>query len=181
MEAILVQRLEMAFRTEHKSLLGFIRSRTANIEEAEDLLQDVFFHAMRSANSTEPIDHIVGWLYTIARNKIVDLYRRRRNTISLQEERKDVTLEDMIADSGIDIEKDAIRGAVMDSLIEAMDELPSEQREVFIQQAIDGRTFQELSNESGIPLNTLLARKRYAVKFLQKRLHKMKEIIDELA
>jgi RNA polymerase sigma factor (sigma-70 family) len=181
MEAVLVQRLEKVYRSERSSLLGFIRSRTGSLEEAEDLLQDVFFQAIRAASVTEPIENVVGWLYTIARNKIIDRYRRKRNTVSLQQEREDVTLEELLTDSGIDIEKEVIRGAVMDSLIEALEELPPEQRDAFIQQAIEGRTFREISEQSGVPLNTLIARKRYAVQFLRKRLHDLREIVDELA
>ena len=176
-----MQRLEKVYRSERHSLLGFIRSRTGSLEEAEDLLQDVFFQAIRAASVTEPIENIVGWLYTIARNKIIDHYRRKRKDVSLQQEREDVTLEDLLADSGIDIEKEVIRRAVMDALIEAVEELPPEQRDAFIQQAMEGRTFREIAEESGVPLNTLIARKRYAVQFLRKRLHDLKEIIDELA
>ncbi|UCG00179.1 MAG: RNA polymerase sigma factor [Spirochaetaceae bacterium] len=177
----MVQRLEKVYRNERKALLAFIRSRIANVEEAEDLLQDVFFQAIRSASVTDPIENVVGWLYTIARNKIIDRYRRKRNTVSLQQEREEVTLEELLADSGIDIEKDLIRTAVMDALIEALDELPPEQRDTFIQQAIEGRTFREISEQSGVPLSTLIARKRYAVQFLRTRLHELKEIVDELA
>ena len=176
-----MQRLEKVYRSERNSLLGFIRSRTGSLEEAEDLLQDVFFQAIRAASVTDPIENVVGWLYTIARNKIIDRYRSRRNTVSLQQEREDVTLEELVADSGINIEKEIIRGAVMDSLIEALEELPPEQRDAFIQQAIEGKTFREISEQSGVPLNTLIARKRYAVQFLRKRLSDLREIVDELA
>jgi RNA polymerase sigma factor (sigma-70 family) len=181
MEAVLVQRLEKVYRNERSSLLGFIRSRTGSLEEAEDLLQDVFFQAIRAASVTDPIENVVGWLYRIARNKIIDRYRRKRNTLSLQQEREDVTLEELLVDSGIDIEKEVIRRAVMDALIEALEELPPEQRDAFVQQAINGKTFREISEQSGIPLNTLIARKRYAVQFLRKRLQGLKEIVDELA
>jgi RNA polymerase sigma factor (sigma-70 family) len=176
-----MQHLEKVYRSERTSLLGFIRSRTGSLEEAEDLLQDVFFQAIRAASVTEPIENVVGWLYTIARNKIIDRYRRRRNDLSLQQEREDITLEELLADSGINIEKEFIRRAVMDALIEALEELPPEQRDAFIQQAIEGKTFREISEQSGVPLNTLIARKRYAVQFLRKRLHDLKEMVDELA
>jgi RNA polymerase sigma factor (sigma-70 family) len=79
MEAVIVQRLEKAYRNERSSLLGFIRSRTGSLEEAEDLLQDVFFQAIRAASVTDPIENVVGWLYTIARNKIIDSYRRKKS------------------------------------------------------------------------------------------------------
>ncbi len=174
-------RLEGAYRKERKALLGFIRSRTRTAEEAEDLLQDVFFQALRNVNATEPIENILSWLYTIARNRIIDLYRRRRDTVSLQTEVEETTLEALLEDSGIDIERQFVRSAVMDALIEALDELPQEQRDAFVQQAIEGNTFREISERTGVPLNTLIARKRYAVQFLRKRLHELKEIINELA
>jgi RNA polymerase sigma factor (sigma-70 family) len=181
MEAVLVQRLEKVYRKERKTLLGFIRSRTSSLEEAEDLLQDVFFQAVRAASVTDPIENVMGWLYAIARNKIIDRYRRKKETVSLQQqEKEDVTLEELLADSGIDIEKEVIRRAVMDAMIEALEELPPEQRDAFIQQAIEGKTFREISERSGVPLNTLIARKRYAVQFLRKRLHDFKEVLDEL-
>jgi RNA polymerase sigma factor (sigma-70 family) len=180
MEAVLVQRLEKVYRSERGALLGFIRSRIGDAEEAEDLLQDVFFQAVRNASATEPIENILGWLYTIARNKIIDRYRRRRTVVSLQEQREDTTLDSLLADSGIDIEKEMVRRAVMDALVEALEELPPEQREAFIQQAIEGRTFREISEQTGTPLNTLIARKRYAVLFLRRRLHDLKEIVNEL-
>ena len=176
-----MQRLEKVYRSEGKALLGFIRSRTRSEEEAEDLLQDVFFQAIRNASVTEPIENIIGWLYAIARNKIIDHYRRKRITVSLQQEKEDTTLEELLEDSGIDIEKNLIRTAVMDALTEALEELPKEQRDAFLQQAIEGKTFREISEETGTPLNTLIARKRYAVQFLRERLHDLKEIINELA
>ena len=177
----MLPRLEKIYRKERSALLAFIRSRTPSAEEAEDLLQDVFFQAIRNASVTEPIENVVGWLYTIARNKIIDLYRRKRHTVSLQQAKEDISLEELLVDSEIDIEKEMIRGAVMDALIEALDELPPEQRDAFIQQAMEGKTFREISEQTGTPLNTLIARKRYAVQFLRKRLHELKEIIDELA
>jgi RNA polymerase sigma factor (sigma-70 family) len=181
MEAVLVQRLEGVYRKQRQALLGFIRSRTRTDEEAEDVLQDVFFQALRNASATEPIDNIVAWLYTIARNKIIDLYRRKHRTVSLHGEKDDSSLEELLHDSGIDIEKELFRTAVMDTLVEALEELPRGQREAFIEQAMEGRTFREISERIGTPLNTLIARKRYAVQFLRRRLHELKEMLDELA
>jgi RNA polymerase sigma factor (sigma-70 family) len=181
MEAVLVQRLEGVYRKQRQALLGFIRSRTRTDEEAEDVLQDVFFQALRNASATEPIDNIVAWLYTIARNKIIDLYRRKHRTVSLHGEKDDSSLEELLHDSGIDIEKELFRTAVMDTLVEALEELPRGQREAFIEQAMEGRTFREISERTGTPLNTLIARKRYAVQFLRRRLHELKEMLDELA
>jgi len=164
-----------------KSMYNTCYRMMNNKEEAEDLLQDVFFQAVRAASVTDPIENVVGWLYTIARNRIIDLYRRKTITVSLQQETEDTSLEELLKDSGIDIEKDLIRTTVMDALIEALEELPNEQRDAFIRQTIEGKTFREISEETGTPLNTLIARKRYAVQFLRKRLHELKDIINELA
>lgn len=176
-----MQHLEKVYRSERNNLLGFIRSRIGSMEEAEDLLQEVFYQAIRNASVTEPIENVLGWLYAITRNKIIDRYRRKRLTVSLQEEREDTTLESLLEDSGIDIEKEMIRRAVMDALIEALEELPREQRDAFVHQAIEGKTFRQLSEQTGTPLNTLIARKRYAVLSLRKRLSQIREVIDELA
>lgn len=176
-----MQRVEKLYRRERSALLGFIRSRTANTEEAEDLLQEVFLQALRNANAAEPIENILGWLYTVARNRIIDLYRRRRRTVSLQQETEADTIESLLEDYGIDIEKEFIRSAVMEALTEALAELPAGQREAFVQQAVEGRTFREISEESGMPLNTLIARKHYAVRFLRRRLAELREVLHELA
>jgi RNA polymerase sigma factor (sigma-70 family) len=181
MEAVLVQRLERTYTRERGRLLAFIRSRVRGIEDAEDILQDVFTRAVQNLNATEPIDNLVAWLYTVARNRIVDLYRRRRPTVSLHGgDEEGGSLEDLLQDSGIDLEGDVIRQEVLEALLDSLEELPPEQREVFLQQAVEGRTFRELAEESGVSINTLIARKRYAVQALRRRLGELREVLDEL-
>jgi RNA polymerase sigma factor (sigma-70 family) len=171
--------LEQTYRKERGRLLAFIRSRIPDASQAEDLLQEVFLGAVRSLNAAQPVDNLLAWLYRAARNRIVDLYRRRRHTVSMEEEDEaGITLHEMIAASGITAEDELIRASVMESLVEALEELPAAQREVFIAQAVEGRSFRELAESSGASINTLLARKRYAVCSLRRRLAELKSLIE---
>jgi RNA polymerase sigma factor (sigma-70 family) len=123
----------------------------------------------------------MAWLYRVARNRIVDLYRRRKPTVSIHAGSDEGgTLEDLLQDSGIDLEQEVVRREVLEALMDSLEQLPKEQREVFLQQAVEGRTFRELAEESGTSINTLLARKRYAVLALRRRLGEIKELLDEL-
>jgi RNA polymerase sigma factor (sigma-70 family) len=180
MEAVLTGKLERAYKNESKKLLGFIRSKISSIEDAEDILHDVFLSAVNNINITEPIDNLAGWIYTIARNRIIDWYRKKKNrTVSLHQIKNDISLEEMIQDAGINLEKQMLRKIVMQAIEESLEELPESQREVFFLQAIEGKTFKEISEITKTPVNTLLARKRYAVLFLRDRLREIKEMIDE--
>lgn len=177
------EHLEETFRTEHGNLLGFTRKRVADLEEAEDILQEVYSRAMDTINRLDPIDNIAGWLYRSVHNRIIDWYRKKKNkAVSLDiENEQGESLLDLIKDSGIDIQTDFIRNEVINELMKAIDELPELQREIIIRQAIEGSSFREISEETGVSINTLLARKRYAIKTLRKRLEIMKEIIDEIS
>ncbi|HUV06618.1 MAG TPA: sigma-70 family RNA polymerase sigma factor [Spirochaetia bacterium] len=181
----MIEKLEQTYRDERGGLLAFIRSKIGDAEEAEDILQDVFIQATRSLNLTTPIENLIAWLYRVAKNRIIDWYRKKRyRTVSIQstnhgtDER--ATIEEMLAGSGIDIEKDLIRSLVTEAVIESVEELPEAQREVFILQAIEGKTFREISESTGMSINTLLARKRYAVQFLRKRLRDLKEMLQDV-
>jgi RNA polymerase sigma factor (sigma-70 family) len=185
MEALVIEKLERAYRDERGGLLAFIRSKIDDAEEAEDILQEVFMQATRSLNVTAPIENLMAWLYRAAKNRIIDWYRKKRyrfvsihGTDNGTEEK--ATIEDLLADSGIDLEKGLIRSLVMEAIAEAIEELPETQREVFILQAVEGKTFREISASTGTSINTLLARKRYAVQFLRKRLKDMKEILQDV-
>ncbi len=171
--------LEQVYRRERRRILSFIKSRIGNWEEAEDILQDVFFQAIRHLSVTQPIDNMLGWLYSIARNKIVDRYRARKDVVSLQAPKGDTTLESLLEDSGLSIEQGFRCSLVIEALIDCLEELPAEQREVVVLQAIEGRTFREISAESGVPINTLIARKRYALRFLRERLSEIRELLEE--
>lgn len=176
-----LNRFEETYKKERKSLLGYIRSKVSSIEEAEDILQDVFYQAVRHSNTTEPINNLMGWLYGVTKNKITDWYRKKKHsTVSLHEEiEEDLTLEDMIADSGIDVEKDFVKGLVFETIQERIKELPEKQRRVFIDREVNGLSYREIEEDTGIPVNTLLAQKRYANMYLQKCLHVIKETLED--
>ena len=181
MEAVLAQRLEDTYREERGKLLGFIRSRIPDLEDAEDVLQEVFAQTIENLNVAQPIDNLLAWIFRSVRNRIIDLYRRKKQRpLSLEGTADKVTFEDLLADSGISIEEDFIRNRVREALEEALDELPDNQRDVFLLQAVEGKPFREITEMTGISINTLLARKRYAVQFMRKRLSEIKELLDEL-
>ena len=183
----MAQRLDRVYRRKRKDLLGYIRSRIADAVEAEDILQSVFVQAVENMNAAQPIDNLVGWLYTAARNRIIDHYRKVRSrqnrfpTISLNSSGEDEqSLEGLIKDSGLDLETEFIRKQVAEALIDCLEELPWEQREVFLLQTVGGSTFREISERSGTSINTLLSRKRYAVQFLRRRLADIKDVLAEI-
>lgn len=180
-EAVLQKKFEKTYKKKRRTLLKYIQSKVNNLEDAEDILQDAFYQAVRNQNTTEPINNIMSWLYSITKNKIIDWYRKKKHkTVSLNEKiDDDLTLEDLISDSGIHIEKEFLRSLVFDAIYKSIDQLPEKQREVFIKREMKGMSYKEISEETGVPVNTLLAQKRYANLFLQKHLLVIKETINE--
>ncbi len=174
-------RLEQSFRSEQKSLLSFVRSKLPR-DESEDLVQEVYVQALQSLNVLDTVDNLAGWLYTVARNKVIDWYRRKKvPTVRLDDpDENGTSLRDILAEDIPDEWDDETRQLIYEAIIDAMDELPKKQRFVFIENVIEGRTFRELAAETGESINTLLARKRYAIQFLQKRLKDIKEFLNEL-
>jgi len=156
-----------------EKLLGFIRRRVRTDSHAEDILQDVFAQLLTSYDRGAPLEQMTGWLYTVARNRIIDWYRKRRPADrALEEVVEDgsLTLGDILpsATEGPDAGYD--RDVIAEELTEALEELPANQREVFVMHEIEGRSFNEIRDITGEPLNTLLSRKRYAVLYLRRRL-----------
>ena len=167
-----------ALSRDEPRLRNFIRRRVLDTEEAEDVLQDVFYELIQAYRMLKPVEQVTAWLYRVARNRITDLFRRKK-TVSLSDTVADdedaATFEDLLPST--DAGPDAIyaRNLLFDALDEALDDLPEEQREVFIAHEMLGRSFKELSAESGTSVNTLLSRKRYAVLHLRERLLEMNE------
>lgn len=167
------RRIAEAVKQEQSRLRNFIRRRVADPLDAEDILQEVFSELVEANRLLVPIEHVTGWLFRVARNRITDLFRKKKPD-SLSEavggEDESLTLEDLLpsADAG----PDALyaRSVLLEELEDALDELPEEQRDVFVGHEIEGRSFKEMAAESGVSVNTLLSRKRYAVLHLRERL-----------
>jgi len=177
----LTEKIEKTYRENYRSIKRFIERRISSAEDSEDLLQDIFMKALDDANSLYAVENLAAWFFRAAANRVIDWYRRKkRREVSMPGGAEEATVEDLIGDSGIDIEKDFIRSLVVESLINSIEELPPEQAWVIIGQGIEGRTFKELSQESGIPINTLISRKRYALSFLQNRLTEIKGLLSEV-
>jgi RNA polymerase sigma factor (sigma-70 family) len=180
-----MQLKEQTFLRERGRLLNFIRNRVSTLEEAEDILQDVFYQFIAGYDSIESLDRVTSWLFSVARNKIIDRYRRdsvrpkRTNLAQTTGPDEDVplTMQDILPDLGNTPEDAFLREMIWEEIMEALDELPDEQREVFIRNEIEDVSFRELAAEQGVSINTLLSRKRYAILALRKRLQKL---YDEL-
>ena len=164
-------------------LTGFIRSRVASDEDAEDLLQEVFYQLAEADRLMKPIDHIVSWLFTVARNRIIDLYRKKKPDLleeifnDDEEEPEIDALGALLADNNDTPEIVYLRALVMEEVENTLNMLPAEQREVFEMAEFQGISFSEISAITGIPVNTLISRKRYAVLYLRERL---RFLYDEL-
>jgi RNA polymerase sigma factor (sigma-70 family) len=174
------RRITDAVKQEQSRLRNFIRRRVPDSRDAEDILQDVFSELVEANRLLMPIDHLTGWLFRVARNRITDLFRKKRpeslnETVSSDDE--SLTLEDLLPSPDAGPEALYARSVLLEELEDALDELPDEQREVFVGHEIEGRSFKEMSAESGVSVNTLLSRKRYAVLHLRERLQ---DIHDDL-
>jgi RNA polymerase sigma factor (sigma-70 family) len=181
MEMVLQLEIGKVYQKERKRLLTFIRSRVATLEDAEDILQDVFYHTLQGVSVTDQIDNVLGWLYTAARNGIIDWYRKKRPQTYSVEEIEKYSIEDLIADCGFHPEKSYYRNLIAEALAVSVESLPEEQRMVFVLQEMEGMTFKEIAEMTGRSINTLIARKRYAVRHLRRQLQKMKTILDEIS
>lgn len=167
------------YNGEGKRLLSFIRSRTDNSEDAEDILGEVFLKALEAPNVLAPIENLGAWFYTAAKRRVIDLYRRRARRSGHEEIGSEGSDLDLIAsDYGFNAPEELERKLVEDALEAALEALPEKQREVFIQNELEGMTFRQIAEETGVSINTLMARKRYAVLFLRKRLAAVKQVID---
>jgi RNA polymerase sigma factor (sigma-70 family) len=166
-----------------KQLLGFIRKRVGSQADAEDILQDVWYQ-LTTAVDTEPIEQMSGWLFKVARNKIIDRYRKKQPDsldllLETGESANGPDLAAILLDKGQDPETDNLRSLFWKTLHEALDELPEEQRTVFVWNELDGLSFKEIAERTGEKVNTLISRKRYAVLHLRERLLHLYQVIIE--
>ena len=179
------QRIQEAFRRERERLLNFIRQRVPRQEDAEDIVQEVFFELMMMNRLMKPVEHLASWLFTVARNKITDLYRKKK-PIALEDllrigtdgdDENQYLLADILPSSFNSADNNMMSEAILGTLADALDELPKDQRNVFIWHELEDKSFKEIVELTGTPLNTLLSRKRYAVLFLRER---MQHLYDDL-
>ena len=169
------QRISEVVAREQSRLRNFIRRRVLDPRDAEDILQDVFYALVEANRLLMPIEHVTGWLFRVARNRITDLFRKKRpesfsEAAVADEDDELLRLEDLLPSPAAGPEALYARNVLLAELELALDELPEEQREVFIAHELEGRSFKEMAAATGVSINTLLSRKRYAVLHLRERL-----------
>jgi RNA polymerase sigma factor (sigma-70 family) len=162
-------------------LRNFIRRRVPDPSDAEDIVQEVFYELVEANRLLMPIEHVTGWLFRVARNRITDLFRKKKpepftDSAVEGEDGELLRIEDLLPSPDAGPEALYVRNVLLAELELAVDELPPEQREVFVAHELEGRSFKEMAAETGVSVNTLLSRKRYAVLHLRERLH---NIYDE--
>jgi len=166
---------------EHGSrLFSFIRNRVSDLEDAQDILQDVFYEFTEISRTEEPVNQVASWLFRVARNKIIDKYRKKKtdrlDDIKLNHqpnEEENYFLSELIAADGLNADDQFDNSMLMMAIEDALSEIPKEQREVFTMHELENKSFKEISELTGASVNTLLSRKRYAVQHLRKRLNNL--------
>nr|WP_295870098.1 RNA polymerase sigma factor [uncultured Chitinophaga sp.] len=168
-------RIQATVKQERKRLLHFIRQRVNNASDAEDILQDVLYQFTEYLRLGSQIDSITGWLFAVTRNRITDWFRKKKETpftdFTREIEGEEVLfLPEILADENLQADTPLTRKIISEAITQAIDELPPEQKQVFLQHELEGKSFKEMSEETGVGVNTLLSRKRYAVLYLRERL-----------
>jgi RNA polymerase sigma factor (sigma-70 family) len=170
------QRISETVMREQGRLRNFIRKRVADSSEAEDILQDVFYELVEASRLMKPVEQVSAWLFRVARNKIIDFFRKKRPEASISDhpaataDGESFTLEDLLPSPDEGPEAAFARSVLLEELEEALEELPEEQREVFVAHELEGLSFKEIAARTGVGVNTLLSRKHYAVIQLRERL-----------
>jgi RNA polymerase sigma factor (sigma-70 family) len=170
------QRISDAVDREYARLRNFIRSRVVDPGETEDILQDVFSELVEAYRTMKPVEQVTAWLFKVARNRMIDLFRRRKRDAvrneqpSPADDAETLQLEEMLPSPDAGPEETFMRNVLVEELDAALDELPEEQREVFVAHELMGQSFKEIATETGVGVNTLLSRKHYAVLHLRERL-----------
>lgn len=173
------QRISDVAKREYSRLLNFIRRRVPDPEDAEDILQDVFYRLVEANRLLMPIEQVTAWLFRVARNRITDVFRKKQpenfSDLTAAEDDEDLQFEDLLPSQDDGPEALYVRSQLLEEMKRALSELPQEQRDVFVAHELEGRSFKELSETSGVSVNTLLSRKRYAVLHLRERLQRVYE------
>jgi RNA polymerase sigma factor (sigma-70 family) len=173
------QRIADVIQRERRRLFAFIRGRVADQGDAEDILQDVFYELTEAYRLMKPVEQAGAWLFRVARNRIIDRFRKQRpeafGEVAVENDGEMLRLEDLLPSADAGPEDTYARSVLLEELDAALEELPEEQRSVFVAHEIDGRSFKQLADETGLSINTLLSRKRYAVLHLRRRLQAIYE------
>jgi len=174
------RRISETIARERGRLLNFIRRRIDDEGDAEDVLQEVFYEFIAAYRLMKPIEQAGAWMFRVARNRIIDLFRKKRpgslsEPVRNEGEEESLLLEDLLPSNDAGPEAAYARTLLLEELEAAIDALPEEQRDVFVAHELEGRSFKELSAETGVSVNTLLSRKRYAVLHLRRRLQSIYE------
>jgi len=169
------RRISETVEREQTRLRNFIRRRVADQRDAEDILQEVFYEFVEAYRLMKPIEQVSGWLFRVARNRIIDLFRRRKpgslsDPVTVGDDGEELLLQDLIPSRELGPDAAYARSVLLSELDDALDELPDQQREAFIAHEVEGRSFKDLSAETGVSVNTLIARKHRAVVHLRQRL-----------
>jgi RNA polymerase sigma factor (sigma-70 family) len=178
------RRIDDAVRRERARLRNFIRRRVTDEGEAEEILQEVFYELVEAYRLMKPIEQVSAWLFRVARNRITDLFRKKKPAAfsevpaAVAENGEALHLEDLLPSPDAGPDATYARSVLIEELDAALDELPAEQREAFVAHEIEGRSFKELAAETGLSVNALVLRKHYAVQHLRQRLA---AIYDEFA
>jgi RNA polymerase sigma factor (sigma-70 family) len=175
--------ISQAMERDEPKLRNFIRKHVADTGEAEDIVQEVFYELLEAYRLMKPVEHVTAWLFRVARNRIIDLFRKKKpeslnEPVISSDDGDTLLLEDMLPSAETGPEAAYARNMLLDALEDALEELPAGQRDVFIAHELMGLSFKEISAETGLSVNTLLSRKRYAVLHLRRRLQ---AIYDDFA
>jgi RNA polymerase sigma factor (sigma-70 family) len=169
-------KIEQIVEKEKKRLLNFIRQRTPTVEDAEDILQDVFYELVESYRLMKPVEQLASWMFTVARNKITDLYRKRKpdsfeDIVRVGEENDEpLLLSDILKGNTTSADDKMMNDLIMEVVAATLDELPKVQRDAFVMHELEDKTMQQIADATNVPLKTVISRKRYAVLYLRERL-----------
>ena len=177
------EKIGTVYKNERRRLLGYINKRIPASVEAEDILQDIFYQLTLGFRDIQRIENLTAWLYKVADNRIIDLFRKKRPvnfsyTENVKNDDDDpLSLEEILPSLGSTPEDDEIKELIWDTIEDTLSELPEEQRSVFVENEFEERSFKEISEKTGIGINTLISRKRYAVLALRKRLNELYKLL----
>lgn len=179
------ERISAAYRTERKKLLGYISKRVSGQVEAEDILQDVFYQLTLGFRDIDRIENLTAWLYKVANNRIIDIFRKKRpvnisyTQAAQNSEDGPLSLAELLPALGSTPEEEALKEMIWEEIEEVLAELPEEQRDVFVANEFEERSFKEISEVTGVGIGTLISRKRYAVLALRTRLEALYKLLKQ--